>query len=417
MIQAVDDPTPVNSSNLVESESEVRFLNAELDICELLGQSITFDQGDTPVLRPCDKADQRLAIRERIAETRLDRWRLFRALSEAGRRGGEAQFELRARAAYWDAEIGVLWECIKAGKRMPKRTALWRISGRGDGSYPPGVGEVWLEDQGATIRKALATEMAVELARLLYDREIAVRQELAAVRAIEDPPIRILELESEIQMKLYRSELEICDALGLRVLPADDAPLIPLEVCDKRIERIAIRERMLEHRQGVYARIAALGASGRRGGEAFRLTQAEAQREAAEIDLLREQMSITKQDQAKVAPPATASKLRELLAKRRAALAHHVAVLEAMNVNTFGWWAALNAAKDQLALADLESCESDGQRMHVREQIVAHRRTYENYLKRLHDLGRAGGEKYFNASAERLVAEIELLRERMQVKD
>jgi hypothetical protein len=403
-LRSVDDPTPEMGPNLVESE--IRLLNAELDICDALGQSITADQGDVPVLRPCDKADQRITLRERNAETRLDWWRMIRAWSETGRRGGEASIEARARAAYWDAEIGVLRECMQARKPVPRRAST--------GVYPPSPGRDWVKVHEPTIRKALATEMGVELARLLYDREIAVRQELAAVRALEDPAIRILELESQIQMKLYRSDLEICDALGLRVLPTDDDLLISLEVCDQRVERVAIRERMLEHRQKACARIAALAASGRRGGEAFRLTQAEAQSEAAKIDLLREQISSATHNQAKIVPPSDAAKLRELLAERRAALAQRVAALEAMDGNTFGWWVVVNAAKDELALAELDACETGDQRMQVRERIVAERKKFENFLKRLHDLGRAGGEKYFDARAERLLAEIELLRERMK---
>ena len=36
-----------------------------------------------------------------------------------------------------------------------------------------------------------------------------------------------------------------------------------------------------------------------------------------------------------------------------------------MDVNTFGWWVALNAAKDELALAELDACETGDQRMQV----------------------------------------------------
>src|SRR5262249_51539769 len=246
VIQSADDPTPEMQSNLVESE--VRLLNAELDICELLGQSITADKAETAVLRPCDKADQRIALHERIAETRLDRWRRVRALSETGRRGGEASIEAQARTAYWDAKIAVFQECIKAQKPVPRRTS--------SGIYPPTVSGDW-----KVFRRILPTDMAVELYRLWYHRHIALLEELAAVRATEDPTFRMSELESEIPMKLYRSKLEVCDALGFGFL-GGGIELGPLEACDKRVERVAIRERMLEHRQDVCARIAALAAPG-----------------------------------------------------------------------------------------------------------------------------------------------------------
>ena len=372
-IRAVEDPPP--QMLYIESAAQEELLRAELDICETLGRRIAM-KGELIELQPCDRPPQRIAIRERLVENRREVYNRVQALSETGRRGGEAPLVAAARAALLTAEIDLLREQHTAAKP----------------SSAPVHGD--------------------RLRQLLIDRFQARWQQLAALRAIDDPTPATLYQELAAHDDLLRAEFDICELLGQRVAMRDGT--IELEQEDKSVQRIAIREKMVAVRRDVHSRVKALFEMGRRGGESFREAAARAALLTAEIDLLREQSTTLKAPSD--ASRANTDRLRQLFAERRAARQQQLAAIRAQYETRAVPFSSIVYATSALLESELEAASTPGQRIEIRKKMLDNRRAHEEYVWRLNRLGRTGGENshYQRARAERALAELELLREQLR---
>jgi hypothetical protein len=389
----------------IDIDANLNVLRAELEICDTLGQCVASDGGSLELL-PCDRAAGRIGILVKICDIYLEHWLRIDALHSQGRRGGETIFETAARAAWWTAEIELKRECVKnAGTSIPERA---RFSRR-----PVDLAPV-LPEQSASLLRESHPGALIELAPLLLNRHAALLERLATIRAIDEQTPQMLYIELEAREELLRSHLEVCDTFGLRF--KDDG--LTLEACDKPACRIAIHKRIVEARLEIWRRVYALHAAGRRGGEDEQEARARAGRLAAEIDLWREYQANAKTVAAPASPAEIAAKIRQLILERITALRERHEAIEAAHNDNGASFDEVIEARAVYFKAELENCGTPAESVAIREKMLVNRQTHERYVERLRGLGRAGGEDsiYLSVKAERLQAEIDLLRERTYPK-